>query len=332
MKKVLLAIAAVATITSCSQNEEFENPGQKAEINIGTVVKATSRAEVADNTNFEAFKVSSFIVASDFDFKVSLLGSPYMDGVLYEGVKGSWATADPNKYYWPTDKNVQFFGYPKDLVLINPTEATKGYPTLAFTIGATSLAQTDLVVASENMAKPAGNEATLNFKHILAKINFSYKPEDANYTYDITEVKITGVKGGAAIYTYAKDVTGGTWSDGETVKDGYAYPIFVAENANDGFYNLDSTDGSLMLLPQDVAGAKINITYKTTKTINGVEETFFNDTKTVTLPENSKWGVGQSIRYKLTLPVGAEQIGIATDVKDWGGETLETPNVDSPAT
>lgn len=33
MKKILLAIAAVATITGCSQSEEFENPGQKAEIN-----------------------------------------------------------------------------------------------------------------------------------------------------------------------------------------------------------------------------------------------------------------------------------------------------------
>lgn len=44
MKKVLLAIAAVATITSCSQNEEFENLGQKAEIKMGTT--AVTRATV----------------------------------------------------------------------------------------------------------------------------------------------------------------------------------------------------------------------------------------------------------------------------------------------
>ena len=44
MKKVLLAIAAVATITSCSQNEEFENPSQQAEIKIGTT--AVTRATV----------------------------------------------------------------------------------------------------------------------------------------------------------------------------------------------------------------------------------------------------------------------------------------------
>ena len=33
MKKILLAVTAALAITSCSQNEEFENEGQKAEIN-----------------------------------------------------------------------------------------------------------------------------------------------------------------------------------------------------------------------------------------------------------------------------------------------------------
>ena len=44
MKKVLLAIAAVATITSCSQNEEFENPNQQAKIGFTSVVKKATRA------------------------------------------------------------------------------------------------------------------------------------------------------------------------------------------------------------------------------------------------------------------------------------------------
>ena len=47
MKKVLLAIAAVATITSCSQNEEFENPAQSNEINFTSVVGKATRATVA---------------------------------------------------------------------------------------------------------------------------------------------------------------------------------------------------------------------------------------------------------------------------------------------
>ncbi len=130
MKKILLAVTAALAITGCSQNEEFENAAQKAEINIGTIVKGTSRAAEMTNVNFGSFKVSSFIVANDFDFSTTLLGSPYMDGVEYTGKQGSWITSGDNKYYWPVGKNVQFFGYPSALTLVNPTDAAKGYPTL----------------------------------------------------------------------------------------------------------------------------------------------------------------------------------------------------------
>ena len=328
MKKILLAVTAALAITSCSQNEEFENSNQQAEINIGTIVKATSRAAVTDNSNFESFKVSSFIVANDFDITTMPLGIPYMDGVKYTGTQGNWKATGSDKFYWPVGKSVQFFGYPSTLALLNPTGDAEGYPTLAFTIGATSETQTDLVVSSVKTAKPSDSgTVTLDFKHILAKINFSYKPEDTNYTYTISEIKITGVKGGNVVYTFAADVADGEWSGGEAVADGYLYPIATAATADGDYYALDSENGSLMLLPQDVAGAQINIAYKTTKTINGVEETFFDSTKTVTLPADSKWGIGNSIRYKLTLPVGAEQIGIATDVTNWADEIPETPAV-----
>lgn len=331
MKKILLAVTAALAITSCSQNEEFENAAQNAEINIGTVVKTTSRAAATDNTNFTSFKVSSFIVAEGANFTTTWLGSPYMDGVKYTGKQGSWTQEGSTKYYWPTGKNVQFFGYPADLVLTTPIEDVKGYPTLDFTIGATSDAQTDLVVSSVNTGKPAdSNNVTLDFKHILAKINFSYKPEDTSYTYDVTGITITGVKGGKATYTFAADVADGSWSGGADVTGGYIYPVNKSLGAadKDSYYALDTENGSLMLLPQDVSNATISIAYKTTKTINGEVVTFFNDTKTVTLPADSKWGIGNSIRYKLTLPVGAAQVGITTDVKGWADETTETPKVD----
>ena len=36
MKKILLAVTAALAITGCSQNEEFDSPSQKAEINFST--------------------------------------------------------------------------------------------------------------------------------------------------------------------------------------------------------------------------------------------------------------------------------------------------------
>lgn len=325
MKKVLLATAAVILMTGCSQNEEFENQTKDAEISIGTVVNKAPRASIVDNANFVAFKVSSFIAPAGTDYTTTALGSAYMDGVLYTGTKGNWKTDNVNKYYWPVDENVQFFGYPdEDVTFAVPAEGTAGYPSLAVAIGATAAAQKDLVVASENMVKPDNNKAILNFKHILTKINFSYKPEDGTYTYVITGIKITGAKGGNATYTYATTPAAGTWSTGDAVSDGYDYPVTVASSADgDGYFTLDSLDGSLMLLPQDATGIKIEITYSVEKG----DHKFFDETKTVTLPADSKWEIGKSVRYKLTLPIGGTEIGFDTDVVEWGDDVPQTPNV-----
>ena len=38
MKKILLAAVAALAIVGCSQNEEIEKAGEKAEINFGAVV------------------------------------------------------------------------------------------------------------------------------------------------------------------------------------------------------------------------------------------------------------------------------------------------------
>lgn len=43
MKKILLAAVAALAIVGCSQNEEIEKAGEKAEINVGTVVKQEQR-------------------------------------------------------------------------------------------------------------------------------------------------------------------------------------------------------------------------------------------------------------------------------------------------
>lgn len=324
MKKVLLATAAVFLMTGCSQNEEFENEAQNGEISIGTVVNKAPRAVIVDNTNFTAFKVSSFIAKAGTDYTKTALGDPYMDGVLYTGLKGNWTTGDVNKYYWPVGENVQFFGYPDgDVTFAVPAEDAAGYPSLAVAIGTTAVAQKDLVVASENMVKPDNNKAMLNFKHILTKINFSYKPEDGTYTYAITGIKILGAKGGNATYTYAAPNAAGTWSTGEAVSGGYDYPVTVASSADvDGYFTLDSPDGSLMLLPQSAVGVKIEITYSVEKD----NHKFFDASKTVTLSAGS-WDMGKSVRYKLALPIGGAEIGFDTEVAEWVDDAPQTPSV-----
>lgn len=306
MKKILLVALAAAAMVGCSQNEEIENVGQKAEIKIGTIVKAGTKAAVTDNTNFTAFTVHAYTV-SKANIGTDGLGTAYIPGAEYTGKQGAWNTTS-GTFYWPLNKDMQFFAYPTEYK-DNYKEPNMGYPTLDFTIGATVADQKDLVIAyQEAVSAPSRSAVALNFKHVLTRINFSFKPVDASYTYAISEINISDVKGGAAVYSFD-----GSWNMASAISADYLYPIAgTLGQAVNEYYDLGTQDGSLMLLPQSVANKTITITYKTTK--GGFD--YFNGTKTVTLPADAAWGLGQNIRYKLVLPVGAESISFTTDVEN----------------
>lgn len=317
MKKLIFAAMAALAITGCSQNEEFEAQGQNNEIQIGTIVKKTTKAAVTDNTNFVDFKLHSYIVDAT-SIATTGLGTAYMDGVQYAGKKGEWTTIDQTKYYWPVSAKMQFFAYPSKA--INYATPETGYPTFNFTIDA-GAEQTDLVVAHHvDVIKPDDNILTLDFKHILTRINFSYIPGDATYNYKVNSITIKGVQGGVATYTYGVDK--GSWSAGADINVDYVYSVKGEPEAVGDVFALDTENGSLMLLPQSVASKVIAINYTVTK--NNIE--YFKGDKTVTLPAGATWGIGQNIRYKLTLPMGGEQIKVDTDVTGWDAEaTPESP-------
>ena len=315
MKKILLAAVAALAIVGCSQNEEIENVGQKTKIDVTTAVKGTTRAAVTNNDTFTAFTVSGYTVV---DIANSGLGTAYMNED-YTGKKGNWTTTGDD-VYWPLNEKMEFFAYPTTLKANFQVPPT-GYPTLSYTIGDNATAQTDLVVAHKSVSSvPTDGKLILTFKHLLTRINFSYKPENNAYAYTVSSITIKGVEGGNATYTFDADDKG-NWSAGSDKNVDYVYPVLANPTAgDDGVYALDTDNGSLMLLPQSVASKTISVTYKTVK--DG--HTYFDDTKVVTLGADANWGIGQAIRYTLTLPVGATKMTVDTDVEDINNEAPES--------
>ena len=211
MKKILFAAVAALAITGCSQNEEIEKAAKTAEIGFNAIVKNTTRAAVTNIKNLGNFKVHSYITGTTFGGSTEL-GTAYMNGVLFETEDNTtWTTSDTKTYYWPseTTKSVQFFAYPSTLIsdFSIPDTGTAGYPSFNYTVDNEADEQGDLVVAYESN-KTATSEGvnagklTLNFKHILSRINFAYIPGNTNLTYTVTAVKIADIKGGTAKYTF----------------------------------------------------------------------------------------------------------------------------------
>lgn len=331
MKKILLAVAAVATFASCSQNEEFENVGQKAEIKINSVVKSSTRAAVTSNDNFNKFKIYSYITEGAYVGSTAL-GGAYMEGVEYTKAGDTWGTTDTNKYYWPSGtskQTLQFFAFPNDLITdyALPADDAAGYPSFTYTIEDLAANQKDLVVAHEqNMTITSegvtDGAMTLKFNHILSRINFAFIPEDLTATYTIDTIKIADVKGGTAKYTF--NASTGAWDITSATSKVYGYKVTQSNTpvADKSYFMLGDADASLMLFPQSVANKVITVTYSTVDS-KGME--VFSGDKTVTLPAGSEWNIGQNIVYVLTLPIGAEEITIKPEVSIWPDTTGDDP-------
>lgn len=327
MKKILLAVAAVATMASCSQNEEFENVGQKAEIKIGTTAVTRATEQNTAGLQKDGFQLYAYNTGtSAMTSGVTLPASTWIAGKATYG--SAWEVAG-GPYYWPLTEKLQFFAYsPVDGVTYTaPNGTDAGFPKFTYTVGATDDIQKDLVISSALDKTKAASGATptvsLTFKHALTQINIQVVQESLDYTYEITkDVTITGVKG-SGTFTYTGENTGAWEASGDDV----TYTYTLGEVAADGKSAI--MDGNaLMLIPQSLDKAAINITYSIKK--NG--SPIFNDTKVIPLkPTTTAWTFGKKILYKLTLPVDGEKVKVeATADEGWGTETPETTETPAP--
>lgn len=320
MKKVLLAIAAVATITSCSQNEELENLGQKAEINFSTAV---TRATVLDTKGLQnaGFQVYAYNTGTaGMDIATVLPSSAWITGKATYA-EDAWSVAG-GPYYWPLTDKLQFFAYsPLDgVAYTDPNGTAAGYPQFTYNVELTASTQKDLVISSELDKTKETDKATpavsLTFQHALTQINIQVIEGNADYTYELTEVDavtISGVKSdGTFTYTGANT---GSWAVGNTDAT-YTYTLGAFTDGTSTVV----TGNALMLIPQDITNAKITIKYKTKKG----ESYVFNDKKEIPLKSTTPWAFGTKILYKLTLPVGGEEVKIEATPANWNTETPET--------
>lgn len=317
MKKVLLAIAAVATITSCSQNEEFENPGQKAEINFGTVVSKTTRAAV---TKIAELKKSGFTVyAYNTGNEVigAALDNPIMNGVAVTYPEGGDAWTFSGTYYWPLNDYVQFFAYATDAAVTDYT-TVNGYPTFKYTIDSDVAKQKDFVVAKVTDQKKKESALTLPFSHALTQVNFSVIGAD-DKNYKISSISIQGVAESGS-YSF-KD---GWVATANETSGSYTYPIAedasVASSAT--AVKLDQINGALMLMPQAMtATAKIVISYSV---YDGATEISKSENTEISLDKTAAWEAGKKVRYTLKLANNAATMTFAPEVGDWSTDD-DTP-------
>lgn len=310
MKKILLAVTAALAITSCSQNEEFENPTQKSEIGFNTAI---TRATVLNTAGLTKFKVYGY--AHEGIFGEAAAATAIVDGT-YEKKNDVWGEVDTKKFYWPIKGNVTFFAYSPvgETGTVYTAPATyPGTPTVDYVVNDAIESQSDFVVVQKTGNGVDDKDGiSLGFKHALTQIAFKLKGSDKDVNYSVTEVVLKGIKN-TGTYSWKED----TWVAKDGTKE---YKIEMKDAAATGFkgdataVELAGNDKVLMLIPQaPTAATTIDVTYTAVK--DGI--TICSGAKTVNVPTD-KWEVGQRIVFTLALTPGNEMSITGTlDGNDW---------------
>lgn len=318
MKKILLAAVAALAIVGCSQNEEIEKAGEKAEINFGTIVSKTTRAAITDNAALQGmgFTVYAYNTGAKTvgEGGLGVLDKVFMPGVTVEYSNGAWGITGNTTYYWPLDDNIQFFAYATDASATGyKAESTASYPKIDYTVADLAANQKDFVVAQALNQTQANPKVTFTFTHVLTQVNFSANT-DTDLTYSITSVKLTGISK-TGTYNFADSTWVAKTGEGNITEYAYLEKSEGVSVVKDEKPTDLQQNGALMLIPQSLADAKIVISYDV---LQG-GEVIKKANEEISLATTA-WEAGKNIRYTLNLAATGATVSFDTTVGAWGTE------------
>lgn len=300
MKKILFAAMAALAITSCTQNEidGIDNEKQDARKEIKFGYTAVTRATAITTPTLGNFTVNAYANRAETYSPTGAI--TIIDNGYFTRSANEWGST--NKYYWPTNKKVHFFGYNANSDSATFATGDTGYPTLQYEVAIDVDKQYDLLVAKlENQTyNPANNNISLGFKHALTQVVFSLKGDDNNVTYTVKSIAIKGIyKDGK--YNYGTE----TWEE-QTSKEttGYTATPSTAITVNGTTEANFSTDNNttFILMPQTIpVDAKITVTYSATITLNETETEIHPTSTPIDVDLTGTWATGSKMTYTLIL-------------------------------
>ena len=324
MKKLFIAVMAVAALASCAQ-EEFISYDNKA-IEFGDAFVNNATKAIYEGTK----KVDSFQVWG------TVKGAG--DAVaLYEGATVTRGDKNYNEAwtcdvarFWTPNCDYNFYA----VVDADDVNATNGVPsTIEYTAvaagdkdllyGATSkTTKTDLLYPD------GGSVVAFTMQHLLSKISFKFTNPESNgdYSYNVTAVTIDGAFA-SGTYTFddtaAANANNGTWVGTGTTATPLSFGAVAGTLAKGA---IGTAANSCLIIPGEPV-----------LTIKVTTETVFNsavlETKTHTLTVNKTaedtdvtFAKNTHYNFAVTLPAPGVKIDLTINtVDDFGDGPLDTP-------
>lgn len=259
MKKIFLAIATLALISSCSK-QEITNPGaENTPIGFNSYVNRITRAADADLETLKA----GFSVYGYYRTGAAGVFTPnYFWGsqVSYSPLSSLW-TYDDTKY-WPTDGYIDFVAVANNAGSFY-ADTTEGAEV--FYNGSSNPAeQKDLLVATAaNTSKEANalNGVDLQFKHVLSRIDVKVKNTTGNSSLKLVVKSIKFVNiapdGTYKVSDKSWSVYGDAATNAITLTGGQIEQVGGAAN----YVSANSAAGALIIVPQSQTAIEVEYEY-----------------------------------------------------------------------
>lgn len=360
MKKILIALAAVAALAACSKSEiEYEQ--QNSAITISPVTANRTKAMVTGTEfpaeNFMVWAYYKQIVAgstiSAWQSATTLEQQTYIEEKPFEpcDTEGLWAGVIP--YYWPKLGSLLFVGY------YPATDAMAAKVSYQFTSDVNKMTVKDFTPGDYVNTGFVNNSTGAN--HVEDFMYFNMTPAscdgrtigaqnsvtsgyqiDVHFRHALSWISVVLAKDSSTPAGAIITVKSVTFTDVKTTGTGTVDNSPVAPATNEISWNTEGSadvdvnvwtgekvlgaaetlDKQPVVLPQGMAGNLV-VTY----TVSSTDGSTFEETKTVALAqinsENPKWEPGQ--KYTYTITIGTTEILIDPSIVDWVPETPSLP-------
>ena len=277
MKKLFISMLAVAALASCSQEDVIV-------ADKGDLIGFNSFVENATRADYSTTDINTINVYGTVNNVLIYNYTPVTRSTTDpgEGYNTEWTCGV--KQYWIADAPYKFAAL-VDVPKANITPDQYGMPA-SFTY--TADGTTDVLYDYyETTGKKENNSIVpFTFKHLLSKVHFTVTnlSELDNYTYTISNVKVTNTRPDGTYTVYTTDEGTGSWASTSTA----TYTDFASiENVAKG---TPKTNADLLLIP----GTSVGISFTVTLSVGGKEVSTYNYAKpdVVTLEQNTIYNFG----------------------------------------
>ena len=330
MKKIFIALLAVAALASCAKTEDAYVESQ-VEIKMAPVTSCVTKTVYNAIDGVKYPTAENFGVWAYWDGDATNPNYVYLDNKVFTNSGQYWAGL-ADTYYWPKNGNLRFSCYSpaavpgvahdpeNDVFTVNYTQSNKTAETIDFMLSPITVPY-NAHTAAENVA--------VVFDHTLAWITLKVKAAnaDAAKAFTIHDLIINDVFTNADLTADMND--GVQYKEWENANTPAAYNVVL-----DGDINVttiarvaENVENGTVVIPQVPTTLTINFTQNAMYDENDNLSTPELTEQTLTIPleldneQDNKWHPGK--HYIYTIVFDLDEIVINPSVTDWEDVVVE---------